>query len=58
MWEIWASRLQEDFAGAYKRAQVTEGLFPSQKGAQKLLSMSGSACPVNRSPGALPTAWL
>ena len=60
MWEIRASRLREDFAGAYKGAQVTEGLSPSQKGARRLPRMSGSACPAARSlaltPAQLPSA--
>lgn len=45
MWEIQASRLWDNFAGAYNRAQVTEGLSPSQKGAQRILRMSGLAFP-------------
>lgn len=51
MWEIQAPRLREDFAGAYKRAQVTEGLSPSQEGAQRLPSMGLSHEPPQGDPG-------
>lgn len=55
MWEIQVSRLWEDFAGAYKRAQVTEGLSPSQKGAQTLRAR---AARLVAPPRGLPAAWL